>query len=84
MALVALGHSQCRICDRVIRDGDEYIGFSDFGPEPGDPSWMTDFVDAAVHRACFVAWDKRDVFLEHLNAALRLSPDASGLVSRLR
>jgi len=66
MALVILGFSQCALCEQVLQVGDDLVATSHFLDE-ADPLWR--YSDAAFHRACFLAWDAREAFIEKYNRA---------------
>lgn len=45
------GFSRCSLCERVIDEGDDYIGMCDWLP------WQfSRYADAPIHQGCFNAW----------------------------
>ena len=50
MAIVILSQTICPICNTVLNDGDDIIGFSAFVPNTKDPLFF--FNDSAFHKAC--------------------------------
>ena len=63
MALVALGVTQCGLCNRALTDQDDILGFPDY--VGWDYFWLA---DGAVHRDCFSLWPKRIDFIQSFNA----------------
>lgn len=57
MALVFPGETRCHLCKRIIHSVDEVVGFPAFIPAGHE---YADFSDAAFHKDCFLAWDKRE------------------------
>lgn len=60
MALVMRGKSTCPLCGKVLAEGDDIVGTTHFIADRNDPLWR--FSDAAMHRACFEAWEHRGEF----------------------
>jgi hypothetical protein len=71
------GRAVCAICGEAIRPDEEALVTPDFIANDSDPFWR--FADAAMHRACFLVWDRRKAFVARYNrlARLWLSPDGS-------
>jgi hypothetical protein len=65
MALIIRGSSTCPICRRVIDTEDDVVATGPFLPR-GHPLWG--YSDAAMHRACFLAWENRVVFVAAFNS----------------
>lgn len=63
MALVALGFSRCVLCQGLLDEGDDILGFT-----AGIVWGFSSLNDAAVHRLCFQQWDHRESFIEAHNA----------------
>lgn len=51
MSIVILGRSHCKICGRIIEEGDDVTGFPAFTSNELDP--LVFFNDAAFHTRCF-------------------------------
>jgi hypothetical protein len=66
MALVILEKSECPLCGKVLRQGESLVMTSPFIEERTHPLWR--FSDAAMHRACFLAWSERPLFIETFNS----------------
>ncbi len=73
------GSACCALCGGVIRPDDDAFVTPDFLADDTDPFWR--FSDAAMHRACFLVWDRRKTFVARYNrVALRLvAPDGAYL-----
>ena len=57
MALINPGISRCALCERVIGEGDDCIGMSDYLPFGA----IGQYADTAMHRRCFEAWPLADL-----------------------
>ncbi|HKI36223.1 MAG TPA: hypothetical protein VKA46_30480 [Gemmataceae bacterium] len=68
MALILPGKSRCPLCDTVIRAGDDIVATTHFIGDPTDLLW--NFSDAAMHKACFLAWKYREEFVAKYNAVM--------------
>jgi hypothetical protein len=79
MERIRAGQAHCALCGEVIRPHDDALITPDFLADETDPLWR--FSDAAMHRACFLVWDRRKTFVARYNRiALRLvAPDGSYL-----
>ena len=68
LALIAIGSSRCTLCGDILQEGQDLVATW---------AWMelrVEFprqIDSAMHRACFLAWPRRDEFRAQLNAAMR-------------
>jgi hypothetical protein len=74
---IEAGRAHCAICGEVIRPDDDAFVTPDFLADESDPLWR--FADAAVHRPCFLLWDRRKAFVARFNRAAKLwvAPDGS-------
>ncbi len=79
MERIRAGRAHCVLCGDVIRPDDDAFVTPDFLADDADPFWR--FSDAAMHRACFLVWDRRKMFVARYNRlALRwAAPDGSYL-----
>ena len=59
MALIYNG-IRCAICDQKIDLKGQYVATTHFIADPNDPLWR--YSDAAMHSACFEAWEHRSEF----------------------
>jgi len=77
MDRIESGRAYCALCDQAIRTGEDALTTPDFLADETDPFWR--FADAAMHRACFLVWDRRKAFVARFNRAARLwvGPDGS-------
>jgi hypothetical protein len=66
MALILFGTSTCSICGVVMNEGDDYVATSHFIGDPSSPLWPHS--DSMMHRACFLHWELRPVFVDMYNA----------------
>jgi hypothetical protein len=73
------GQAYCALCGVAIRPDDDAFVTPDFLADEADPLWR--FADAAVHRACFLVWDRRRTFVARYNRIARRlrAPDGSYL-----
>ena len=74
---VRAGAAHCALCGAAIRREEEALVTPDFLADDTDPLWR--FSDAAMHRACFLVWDRRKTFVARFNAIARRlrAPDGS-------
>jgi hypothetical protein len=74
---IEAGRAHCALCGEVIRPGEDAFVTPDFLADDVDPLWR--FSDAAMHRACFLVWDRRKALVARYNQVTRLwiSPDGS-------
>jgi hypothetical protein len=79
MDRIEAGRACCALCGDAIRSGEDAFSTPDFLADDTDPFWR--FADAAVHRACFLVWDRRKAFVARFNRAARtwVQPDGSQL-----
>jgi len=68
MAIIITGKSKCALCGEVLLSEQEIVGTPHFIADRNDPLWR--FSDAAMHRACFDAWEHRAEFLAKYEHAL--------------
>ena len=66
VALIAPGLSRCAACDRVLTEGDDVIGLTQFSRSPDDP--LDRFSDAPFHKACWVSLPERPQIEEQIRA----------------
>ncbi len=71
------GRAQCALCGQAIRPDDDAFVTPDFIADETDPLWR--FADAAMHRSCFLLWDRRKAFVTRYNQLARrwVAPDGS-------
>jgi len=79
MNRVSAGRAYCALCGETIRPGEDALVTPDFLADDSDPLWR--FGDAAMHRACFLVWDRRKAFIARFNRLARgwVAPDGSHL-----
>jgi hypothetical protein len=67
----------CALCREVLRPDDDVLVTPDFLADETDPFWR--FADAAMHRPCFLVWDRRKTFVARYNRLARRwsGPDGS-------
>jgi hypothetical protein len=92
MKRIESGRAYCALCGEAIRPNEAALVTPDFLADETDPFWR--FSDAAMHRACFLVWDRRKSFVARYNRMAQhwLAPDGShphmtsegDVVSRLR
>jgi hypothetical protein len=77
MEKIMAGRAHCALCGETIRPDEDALVTPDFIADEADPLWR--FADAAIHRACFLVWDRRKVFIAQYNRLARglLAPDGS-------
>jgi hypothetical protein len=76
MERIRAGQAHCALCGEVIRPHDDALITPDFLADETDPLWR--FSDAAMHRACFLVWDRRKTFVARYNRIARLLLAADG------
>ena len=69
MALIIRGKTECALCREVIAADDDIVATSHFIADPKDSLW--EYSDAAFHRRCFAAWERRQEFVRRFNDAVR-------------
>lgn len=67
MALIYPG-MLCAICSAALGVDEDRVATSHFIDDADHPLWP--FSDAAMHRACFVAWEHREEFVSLYNSTL--------------
>jgi hypothetical protein len=79
MDRIRAGRAVCALCGDAIRPDDDAFVTPDFLAAESDPFWR--FSDAAVHRACFLVWERRKSFVARYNRIARrlAGPDGSFL-----
>jgi hypothetical protein len=77
MERIAGGRAHCALCGEAIRPHEDALVTPDFIADEADPLWR--FADAPLHRACFLVWDRRKVFIARYNRLARrlVAPDGS-------
>ena len=63
------GTATCALCHQSIDPDADAVVTPDFLADETDPFFR--FSDATMHRACFIVWDKRKLFIAHLNRIAR-------------
>lgn len=71
MAMIALGVTRCPLCDEVIEEGHAIVATSHFIADSSDSLWR--YSDAAFHKSCFLAWERREEFVDRYNAVMGYS-----------
>ena len=77
MERIRAGSAHCALCGDVIRPDEDAFVTPDFLADETDPLWR--FSDAAMHRACFLVWDRRKAFVARYNSVTRtwIAPDGT-------
>src|ERR1041385_6740900 len=65
MALIFRGKSKCALCGEVIAVDDALVATSHFIADQSDSLWR--YSDAAFHKRCFLAWERRAEFVRRYN-----------------
>lgn len=65
MAVIIRGTSTCSICRKVIDERDQIVATSQFITDRSDPLWP--FSNTAMHKRCFLGWDRKIEFVDHYN-----------------
>jgi len=78
MERIRAGRAYCALCGNAIRPDDDALLTPDFIADDADPLWR--FADAAMHRACFLVWDRRKAFVTRYNRLARrwVATDGTG------
>ena len=76
MAIVLRGKTECSVCGRVIKGGDEIVSTSHFISDKNDELWR--FSDSAMHRSCFLEWDHRAEFVARYNQIVGVVTSCNG------
>lgn len=69
MRRVTAGTAICPLCRQAIRPAEDVVVTPDFLADDSDPLWP--FTDAALHRNCFLLWDRRKAFVARYNGVAR-------------
>lgn len=69
MNRISAGGAYCALCREAISPEDDALVTPDFIADEGDPLWR--FTDAPMHRACFLVWDRRKIFVARYNRLAR-------------
>ena len=69
MALIIRGQTACALCREAIAPDDDLIGTPHFIESSKDSFWH--YSDAAFHKRCFLAWERRDEFVRRFNEAAK-------------
>ena len=69
MALIFTGKTKCALCSEVVAASDDIVATSHFIRDQNDSLWK--YSDAAFHRRCFVAWERREEFIKRFNDTVR-------------
>lgn len=77
MAIIIRGKTLCPLCGEVLTEEDEIFATSHFISDKTDPLWC--FSDAALHRQCFLNWDKKEEFRAKFNEIVANLDLGSGL-----
>ena len=77
MERIRAGRAYCALCGTAMRPDDDALLTPDFIADDSEPLWR--FADAAMHRACFLVWDRRKQFVARYNRLARgwAAPDGS-------
>ena len=65
MAIIILGKSECPICNKLINQGDELVGFPVLSNDEKDLLYF--FSDAGFHEACFIRHPLKNYVLRAMN-----------------
>jgi hypothetical protein len=69
MDRIASGRACCALCRDAIRPDEDAFETPAFLADDADPFWR--YSDAAMHRACFLVWDRRKAFVARFNREAR-------------
>jgi hypothetical protein len=74
---IRAGRAYCALCGTAIGSDDDALLTPDFIADELEPLWR--FADAAMHRTCFLVWDRRKAFIARYNRLARrwAAPDGS-------
>jgi hypothetical protein len=81
MDRIKAGRAYCALCGQTIRPSEDALTTPDFLADDSDPFWS--FTDAAMHRACFLVWDRRKAFVARFNRAARSWVESDGSHPRM-
>ena len=57
MAIIFLGITQCALCDKILKEGDELVSFPAISDNT-NPLYR--YFDAGFHKSCFENWDRKN------------------------
>jgi hypothetical protein len=79
MDRIQAGRAVCVLCGSAIRPDEDAFVTPDFLADESETLWR--FADAAVHRACFLVWERRKTFVARYNRVARrlVAPDGTYL-----
>jgi hypothetical protein len=80
-ARIEAGKAHCELCREAISPGDDALVTPDFLADEADPLWR--FANAAMHRACFLVWDRRKEFVARYNRTARGLATPDGCYPRM-
>ena len=60
MAIIIEGKTECDLCGSILAQGDEVVATPHFIRDEAHELWR--FSDSAMHRSCFVAWERAGEF----------------------
>jgi hypothetical protein len=69
MDRIHAGSAVCALCGEAIRPDEDAFVTPDFLSDESDPLWR--FSDAALHRPCFLVWERRKIFVARYNRIAR-------------
>jgi hypothetical protein len=69
MALIFRSKTECVLCHEVIATEDDIVASSAFIKDSKDSLWQ--YSDAAFHKRCFVAWQRREEFVRRFNETMK-------------
>ncbi len=76
----------CAICPKVISDellrDNDYVATTHFVGDPSHELWS--FSDTAMHKDCFMAWNKRVEFIQLYNDTIRKFTCSNGIYHHMR
>jgi len=81
MAVIVLGLTCCPLCGKVLKASDPLVTTSHFMTDPFHPLWP--FSDAAMHKSCFLQWERREEFVRLYNDASALRQFESDASDRM-
>ncbi len=73
MPLIRFGVTLCLLCEQPINSPEDCIAFPHFIEDKQDPLWP--YSDAAFHKQCFDAWQRKSEFLRRLRAFEQVQHD---------
>ena len=76
MQRVRDGTATCALCHEALSPAEDAVVTPDFLADETDPFYR--FSDAAMHRSCFIVWDRRKGFIAHFNRLARRLAAADG------